>query len=492
MKNKFSKTGWLILVLWAVSLPALGQNNYFRIINNIPHLPVVVQTGDVVSPTEGAMVYSQAASGIKIYINGFWVDVCDIVATTGHNPYFKIINGISYLPVLGEPLASPRSGSVYFSSGTATFQVYDGDLWQDFRDLSATLTANNDILISDSASINFPVLAADPANVEAGAVYINSSDASFHVYDGNNWIVSACSCAPYVPHVFVEGPEGDIVSAHYVYADADGDLEGTSTFRWFKADDALGTNEVEISGAVGSVLDLNASGGYGGYVRVGVTPVALSGNSTGVETISEWMLIEESCAPYVPHVFVEGFAGDGLAAAHYVYADADGDLEGTSTFRWFKADDALGTNEVEISGAVGSTLDLNASGSYGGYVRVGVTPVALSGNFTGAEVFSEFVLMESCAPYVPHVLVEELANGTAVAHYVYADADGDAEDNTTFQWYIAANTNGDSRVALTGEINRILNVSGFISGQVIGCGVVPVAQTGNQTGSETIGWLELP
>ena len=34
---------------------------------------------------------------------------------------------------------------------------------------------------------------------------------------------------------------GNVLTADYTYTDNEGDLEGTSTFQWYRADDAAGT-----------------------------------------------------------------------------------------------------------------------------------------------------------------------------------------------------------------------------------------------------------
>lgn len=80
---------------------------------------------------------------------------------------------------------------------------------------------------------------------------------------------------------------GQTLTGTYTYADADSDLEGTSTFQWYRADNASGLNSAAISGATATTYMLQAADN-GKYIRFGVVPVAASGTSPGVEAFSSW------------------------------------------------------------------------------------------------------------------------------------------------------------------------------------------------------------
>ncbi|OYQ45118.1 beta strand repeat-containing protein [Flavobacterium aurantiibacter] len=71
----------------------------------------------------------------------------------------------------------------------------------------------------------------------------------------------------------------------------------------------------------------------------------------------------------------------------YTYTDANDDLQGTSTFRWFRADNAAGLNEAPIANATGATYTLQPL-DFNKFISFGVTPVAQSGTLTGSEVRS--------------------------------------------------------------------------------------------------------
>ncbi len=99
-------------------------------------------------------------------------------------------------------------------------------------------------------------------------------------------------------------------------------------------------------------------------------------------------VLGSNSAPVASNVNFSGnlIVGQTLTGS-YTYADADGDLEGTSTYRWFRADDAAGANEAPISGATGTTYTLQAL-DVNKFISYGVTPVALGGTLVGSEVRS--------------------------------------------------------------------------------------------------------
>lgn len=78
-----------------------------------------------------------------------------------------------------------------------------------------------------------------------------------------------------------------LLTGSYTYTDADGDTEGASTYKWYRADDASGSNSAAISGATATTYTLQAADN-GKYIRFGVVPVAASGTSPGVEVYSSW------------------------------------------------------------------------------------------------------------------------------------------------------------------------------------------------------------
>lgn len=97
-----------------------------------------------------------------------------------------------------------------------------------------------------------------------------------------------------------------------------------------------------------------------------------------------------NAAPEATNVLVTGTAQGGkVLTATYTYSDAEGDPESGSTFKWYVANDAVGTGEAAIAGATGLTYTIQQAQELK-YIRFGVTPKSSAGVTTGAEVKSTF------------------------------------------------------------------------------------------------------
>lgn len=73
----------------------------------------------------------------------------------------------------------------------------------------------------------------------------------------------------------------------------------------------------------------------------------------------------------------------------YAYSDTEDDAEGTHFFKWFRADNTSGSNEVEINGATSINYTLQAA-DVGKYIRFGIVPVSTTGTSPGALAKSSF------------------------------------------------------------------------------------------------------
>jgi len=195
-----------------------------------------------------------------------------------------------------------------------------------------------------------------------------------------------------------------------------GDAGTASTYRWYYANDALGTGKTAISGKTAAFYNVSFSDGYaaGKYISVGVTPVASNGDA-GVEKMSSWY----ATAALVPAYDMAGIVGltsskaknaTTIAALKGVYSvvPSINGTEGAPLYQWYYATSSTGTGKTAIPGQTGSTHSVNIGGSYG-YVNdtyclaVGITPVTTTGE-TGSEVLSGWVQIQ----------VDKSADGTAV------------------------------------------------------------------------------
>lgn len=199
--------------------------------------------------------------------------------------------------------------------------------------------------------------------------------------------------APVASNVTVSGAPKEYVelSGSYQYTDANGDPEGVSTFKWYKADNAGGSNATVISGATTNKFTLTAA--YTGkYICFEVTPVAQTGASPGTAVKSPYVgPVVANAKPVASNVTVTGTAKIGMVlSATYTYTDADGDAENNSIYKWYRANDNGGTGAAEISGQNQETYTLTQD-DVDKYVCFEVTPGAAFGNSPGLAVKSPYV-----------------------------------------------------------------------------------------------------
>ncbi|MDD3270265.1 MAG: hypothetical protein PHX14_13185, partial [Syntrophomonadaceae bacterium] len=138
-------------------------------------------------------------------------------------------------------------------------------------------------------------------------------------------------------------------------------------------------------------VDINQAGTY--IVRYNVCDS--DGNKS--QEISRVVIVTENQPPQASEVRIEGDAQVGqVLSGTYVYYDPDGDSEGQSLFKWYRADDAEGANKVEIPGANEVSYIVLAEDT-GKYIFFEVRPVAGSGISEGTPVLSSAVqVQEGC------------------------------------------------------------------------------------------------
>lgn len=98
------------------------------------------------------------------------------------------------------------------------------------------------------------------------------------------------NAAPMVTNIQITGEVevGKGLTATYTYTDAESDAESGTTFQWYAADNATGSGAVIIAGAT-SLTYAIAEAYEGKYLGIGITPKAVTGIATGVETKSTFV-----------------------------------------------------------------------------------------------------------------------------------------------------------------------------------------------------------
>lgn len=190
--------------------------------------------------------------------------------------------------------------------------------------------------------------------------------------------------APTATSVSITGTAniGDTLTGNYTYVDVDNDLEGASTYSWYRDD-------VAISGANSNTYVLTTDDAHT-TIKFGVQPVANTGitpgdlsQSSGISTIDN--------APVATSVSISGnLELANTLTGHYTYSDTENDPEGASTFQWYRNNDV-------IAGATSMTYIVTAD-DINKTVKFEVTPVASVGLSPGVAVSSNvtpYILYES-------------------------------------------------------------------------------------------------
>lgn len=196
-------------------------------------------------------------------------------------------------------------------------------------------------------------------------------------------VAAATGSAPLAGDVVLSGIDtvGGTLYASYAYSDADGDLEGASEYQWVK-------DGVRLDGVSGLSYTLTADD-EGSLIQFEVTPVASTGTPAVGDPVGSAAIgpiaAATGSAPEAQSVSISGTTavGDTLAGS-YAYNDADGDLEGTTTFRWLR-------DGVAIAGATDDTYVLTIDDD-GAMIVFEVTASAVTGTPSqGAPTASDAV-----------------------------------------------------------------------------------------------------
>ncbi|WP_299578315.1 hypothetical protein [uncultured Sunxiuqinia sp.] len=191
--------GWLCLMVLLL-VPALvgAQEDYFRVEQGIPHLPVYDNTAKIVSPGTGMLIYSRQDEKPMVYTGNAWVDFCSAVyedATA--QSYFTVKNGIPYLPEKLVLPSSPSSGAFLYSTNDQSLVVSGGNGWVKMNHMGGETLLGNSAFSTDEMieTCCFPVLSEDPPIAAEGDMYISIAEKAFRYCNGSVWLNIACEAA---------------------------------------------------------------------------------------------------------------------------------------------------------------------------------------------------------------------------------------------------------------------------------------------------------
>jgi len=397
------------------------------------------------------------------------------VAVTGTSPGIAAtssINVVNSVPLASNVLITDINGGQAVVgdvlSGSYTYSDVDGDAegasqLQWFRGttpINGATTANYTVTSADTnQTLYFEVIPIAVAGNNPGLAV----NASINIFNS----------APVANNVSISDANGgsidvnDVLTGTYTYNDADGDAEGVSTYQWY-------LNGVAIVGATNISYTVIASDA-GQPISFEVTPVASTGASPGIAAASAATIVNSP--PKALSVSVTDNNGgsanvNDVLSGSYIYTDVDNDLEGASTYQWYRSG-------VAIIGANAMSYTVTSADA-GQVLSFEVIPVAISGTNPGLAVVSATMLVNS-APVANNVSIVDNNGGTADVNdvfsgsYTYFDVNNDPEGISTYQWY----RNG---IAITGATGLSYTAVSADAGQSLTFEVTPIASAGTSPG----------
>jgi len=445
------------------------------------------QRDAIVNPAPGLIIYCVNCGDygvLQLRNNYQWVDILN-------GP----LSGANYAPVASNVNISGTT--IVFNTLTATYTYSDVENNQEGTSLYNWYRADNasglnEVQIDNAHSLTYNSTETDFLKyIRFGVIPIATIGTNPGLEAKSAWTAQILSLAPEAHNVAQTGniTVGSILIGTYTFADPTNTPEGTSIYKWYRADNNQGLNEVLINGATGLQYSLQVAD-FGKYIRFAVIPVSSDGTvSHGEEAKSPTYAgaILANAAPIATNVAQSGTAINGnTLVGSYTYTDLENNTEGTSTYKWYIANDATGSGETEIVGA--NTISLALQTLYvGKYVRFSVTPIASNGTSTGNEVKASFIgPVQNAVPKATNLIIAgKITTGSSVtASYTYSDLENDLESGSTIKWYRSDNTNGDNEVLILGENSTTYVLKDADVNRVIRFSVTPKAATGTSTGLE--------
>jgi hypothetical protein len=286
------------------------------------------------------------------------------------------------------------------------------------------------------------------ATASEGLIVFDKEKKTFVGWDGSKWQnlgYEEINTVPSATNVTIGGNYtiGSILTGNYTFSDAESNPDNATSFVWRSADDVMGTNAADILSATNQVLTLMVSE-QNKYVQFCVTPGSSVGASPGLQKCSSWGgSVGANQAPTASAVSITGTAIQGQTlTGNYTYNDAEGNAEGTSTFRWTRSDDASGTNETTIAGATGSNYVL-AAADVNKYIKFYVTPIAASGTLLGTETGSGFIGAVASLPQTSvqfAAVSSSVSEGVGTTNLVLSITNPSATTATSVEVFISGGT----------------------------------------------------
>ncbi len=260
---------------------------------------------------------------------------------------------------------------------------------------------------------------------------------------------------------------------------------------WYRADDNSGFNSTWVLTRPATDLTYEVtSSDVGSYIRA---CVKLSDGSLPIAApvCSNWSAQVTSNDP--PSAGIVTITGTPQVkqslTGSYTYSDTENDPQGQTTFQWYSNDVEDYLTATPIDGATSLILELK-NAQKDKYIELRVTPIATKGTLVGPPSNSVWVGPVNNNPPVASMVyitgsASIDANSALIGHYTYSDAEGDAEDGSTYMWSVSDNVvEPYSYSPIIGEtgISHVITMSE--QGKYFKFSVTPATSGGTIEGSE--------
>ena len=447
------------------------------------------QRDAIVNPAPGLIIYCVNCGDygvLQLRNNYQWVDILN-------GP----LSGTNYAPVATN--VSVSGTTIVFNTLTATYTYSDVEGNQEGTSLYNWYRADNasglnEVQIDNAHSLTYNSTETDFLKyIRFGVIPIAAIGTNPGLEVKSAWTAQILSLAPEAHNVAQTGniTVGSILTGAYTYADPTNTPEGTSIYKWYRADNNSGLNEILIIGATGLQYTIQPAD-LGKYIRFAVIPVSSDGTVSHGDEVKATIYsgaILDNVAPIATAVTQSGIAINGKTlVGTYTYSDYENDIENNSTIKWFVADDNIGTNEQEIVGANSLTYVLQTS-NIGKYIRFAVIPKSSTGTTTGVVTKSTTFIgpILNALPEAQNVAITgNLSTGSFItANYTYYDLENDAQSGVTYKWYRSDNSSGLNRTLIAGASSNTYLLSDADLNRFISVSVTVQSSTGRSPGDET-------
>ena len=356
------------------------------------------QRNGISSPANGLLIFNTSNNSFEVYksLCSCWVSINDGGVSAANN-LANNAPSVSNINYKGEYRIGGTANVVYtYFDSENDVEATTTIIWEIANDNQGTAKST----LSTSATPTFVTENAGKyvrAKITPRATtgLLNGID----YYGG--WILIDAAIKSYATSVNVTGntEQGSTLTGSYTFI---GGTNGGTTY----TENTLGSNYVWQTASSNIGLGIsNMAVPNGGtafektirptindvnkYVRFGVQAKDNLANSSTNYVYSNWVgpiTLAAEAAPVAKNVSYSPAPGTNITAvAKYTYEDANSDPEGASTYQWYSATNASGTNQTAITSATSNEF-LITNVYAGTYIGVGITPKALTGNLTGTEV----------------------------------------------------------------------------------------------------------